>query len=142
MSTFQGKRVSWAWKLALDAAERDGVEFRLNSGRRTLREQWALYRQNMSNGQARPGRPLTAYPNPTAPHIRVGLPNHALDVDTNVGEGEQELQNYLQRRGLRVGNPVSGEPWHMDADLASLLKLARRIRRKQRRRRRRRRGSS
>ena len=123
--TFQGKRVSRAWWRVLTAAQRQGVSFRLNSGRRTLAEQWALYRAY----KAGTGN-LAAYPLPTAPHIRVGLPNHAIDVDTNVGGGEDDLQRWLQHRGVRVGNPVWGEPWHMDADLRTLLRLSHRIRRR------------
>lgn len=135
MAQFQGKRVSRTWKRVLSKAERDGVRFRLNSGRRTLAEQWYFWRIYKSRGW-----PVAAYPLPTAPHIRVGLPNHALDVDTRVGHGEDGLQRYLQRHGVRVGNPVSGEPWHMDADLRTLLRFAHRIRRRQRRRARRRRS--
>ena len=128
MAEFQGRRVSRTWKRVLVKARRDGIDFRLNSGRRSLAEQWVLYRRYLAGGT------LAAYPSPTAPHIRLGLPNHALDVDTNVGDGENALQRYLQRHGVRVGNPVGGEPWHMDADLASLVAFAHRIRRHQRRR--------
>lgn len=127
MAEFQGKRVSRTWKRVLTRAQKDGVSFRLNSGRRTLAEQWRFWRIYQAGGN------VAAYPLPTAPHIRVGLPNHAIDVDTNVGDGEAGLQRWLQRRGVRVGNPVWGEPWHMDADLRTLLRLARRIRRRQRR---------
>lgn len=129
--TFDGKRVSWAWWIILRAARRAGIVFRLNSGRRTLAEQWRLYRAYKAGGT------LAAYPLPTAPHIRFGLPNHAIDVDTNVGDGEAGLQRWLQHHGVRVGNPVAGEAWHMDADLRTLVALARRIRRRRARRRRR-----
>ena len=131
MAQFQGKRVSRTWKRVLSQARRDGIDFRLNSGRRTLAEQWAFWRNYQRNGW-----PVAAYPLPTAPHIRVGLPNHAIDVDTFVGDGEQALQRYLQRHGVSVTNPVRGEPWHMDAGLVGLVKFAHRIRRRQRRKRR------
>jgi hypothetical protein len=128
VAEFQGKRVSRTWRRVLRQAERDGVRFRLNSGRRTLAEQWRLYRA-WRNGTGN----LAAYPSPTAPHIRVGRPDHALDVDSLWG-GENALQRYLQRNGVVVTNPVPGEPWHMDATLGSLVAFARKIRRWQRRR--------
>lgn len=123
--TFQGKRVSRAWWRVLTAAQRQGVSFRLNSGRRTLAEQWALYRAY----RAGTGN-LAAYPLPTAPHIRVGLPNHAIDVDQYAGEGEQRLQNWLRKRGVNAVNNVPGEGWHLDAPLWQLLRLSHRIRRR------------
>jgi len=124
---FQGKRVSPAWKTILDEAVKDGVRFQLNSGQRTMAEQQALYDQNMSGGVPRPGRPLTARPSPTAPHIKQGHQNHALDVD-DVGNGENELQAWLKRRGVNAVNNVSSEAWHLDPVVeAELLRLAAKI---------------
>ena len=126
---FQGKRVSPAWKTILDEAVKDGVRFQLNSGQRTMAEQQALYDQNMSGGVPRPGRPLTARPSPTAPHIKQGHQNHALDVD-DVGNGENELQVWLRRHGVEAVNNVPGEAWHLDPVVeADLLQLAGKIRR-------------
>lgn len=125
---FQGKRVSDEWDLILtDAAKR--VSFRLNSGRRTMREQSALFAQNMvAPNRPKPGRPMTAVPNPNAPHIMVGRPNHSLDIDTNVGDGEQALERELERMGLTIINDVVGEPWHQtERDAARLRRLAGRI---------------
>lgn len=130
MASFQGKRVSTAWKTVLDQAVRDGISFQLNSGQRTMAEQQALYDQNMSGGQPRPGRPLTAVPNGNAPHIRVGRQNHALDVDMYAKGGEQKLQNWLVKQGLGAVNNVPGEGWHIDVpDENQLLRLATKIRR-------------
>ena len=125
---FQGKRVSDDWDLILtDAAKR--VTFQLNSGRRTLREQAALFAQNMVRpGVPKPGRPLTAMPNPNAPHIMVGRPNHSLDVDTEVGDGEQALERELERMGLVIINDVPGEAWHQtERDARRLRRVAGRI---------------
>jgi hypothetical protein len=130
VAEFQGKRVSRTWRRVLRQAERDGVRFRLNSGRRTLAEQWRLYRA-WRNGTGN----LAAYPSPTAPHIRVGRPDHALDVDSLWG-GENALQRYLQRHGVTATNTVAGEAWHLEAGLTGLVRFAHRIRRRQRRRRR------
>lgn len=124
MATFQGKRVSRDWHTVLTQAVRDGVRFSLTSGKRTLREQWALYRKYL-NGTGN----LAAYPSPFAPHIRTGRQDHALDVNSLDG-GETRLQNYLEHRGLDMCNPVSGESWHMEAVSGrALRKEARQIRR-------------
>lgn len=129
MPTFNGKRVSGAWKTILDEAWAQGVRFQLNSGQRTMAEQQALYAQNMSNGAPRPGRPLTAYPNPSAPHIKRGRQNHALDIDSG-GNGENELQAWLRRRGVNAINNVPSEAWHLDpVNEGDLLRLAEKIRR-------------
>ena len=115
----------------LTAARKDGVQFTVTSGHRTLREQAALFRRNMqrvgTRWARRPGRPLTAFPSPTAPHIRVGRSAHALDVDALDG-GEARLQRWLQRQGARPTNPVPGEAWHLEVPPADLKKLWRRFR--------------
>jgi phage gp16-like protein len=130
MAYFQGKRVSKQWKVVLEAAWRDGVRFQLNSGRRLLSEQRALFNQNMIRiGVPKPGHAFTAWPSPIAPHIRAGRPDHALDVDSYAyGNGEQRLQNWLISKGARAVNTVSGESWHLEVPLADLLKLYRRYR--------------
>jgi len=125
---FQGHKVSDEWDVVLsDAAKR--VSFRLNSGRRTMKEQAALFARNMiAPGRPRPGRPMTAVPNPNAPHIMVGRPNHSLDVDTEEGDGEQALEAELERMGLVIINDVVGEPWHQtERDARRLRRVAGRI---------------
>jgi hypothetical protein len=133
MITFQGKRVSGVWKTILDEAWDQGVRFQLNSGQRTMAEQQALYDQNMSGGRPRPGRPLTAVPSSTAPHIKEGHVNHALDVDSS-GNGENELQAWLTRQGVTVVNNVPGEAWHLDpVNEEQLKRVAERIRKENKR---------
>lgn len=127
MATFQGKRVSRTWKRVLSSAERHGIDFQLNSGRRTMKEQWALYRA-WKNGTGN----LAAFPSPFAPHIRVGRFDHAIDVDQFVGDGEQALQTWLIRHGVPASNNVPGEGWHIEVNARALLRLARRIRHRQR----------
>lgn len=109
MATFQGKRVSRQWKRVLDEAAKH-VKFTLDSGRRTMLEQTALWRAFLKRGK-RP--PLVAFPNPNAPHIRVGRQNHCLDVNQLDG-GAQRLAAYLSKHGVHVVFNVRGEPWHMD----------------------------
>lgn len=129
---FDGKRVSKAWFRVLTRAREDGIAFRVNSGKRTMREQWALWRNYRTYGW-----PTAAFPSPFAPHIRRGRPDHALDVESSDG-GETRLQNYLARKGVRTTNPVRGESWHLEAVRADLLKRYRKLQRgidKRRRRR-------
>jgi hypothetical protein len=122
-STFQDKRVSHSWRVVLlEASKR--VDFRLNSGRRTMAEQWYLYRNRGRPGFAK----IVAFPNPNAPHIKVGRQNHSLDVDTGVGDGEQALERELERLGLVIINDVAGEPWHQtEQSEARLIAVAARI---------------
>jgi hypothetical protein len=133
MARFQGKRVSGKWFVVLTAAWKDGVRFRLNSGQRTLAEQTKLFNQNMhlvaGRWVPRPGRPLTAFPSPNAPHIRVGRSNHALDVDSFAeGGGEEKLETWLEREGVNWMNNVPGETWHGELSAADLTKLYKRFR--------------
>jgi lysozyme len=97
-----------------------------------MAEQTRLFHQNMQlvNGRwvQRPGRPLTAFPSPTAPHIRVGRVDHALDVNALDG-GENRLQAWLSKHGVLSTNPVAGEPWHLEASAGDLRRLADRIKR-------------
>ena len=57
---FDGKKVSTAWDVVLTHARRMGVQFRLNSGRRTMAEQRALVKakglwsSSNPHGAARP----------------------------------------------------------------------------------------
>jgi hypothetical protein len=126
MPTFQGKRVSAQWATVLNAAAAAGVRFRLNSGQRTFAEQQSLYDQNMSGGRPKPGHPLTAKPSHTAPHIRTGRQDHAIDVNALDG-GETRLQRWLEGQGLKVTNPVPGEAWHMEVPSAQLARFAARL---------------
>jgi GH24 family phage-related lysozyme (muramidase) len=130
MPTFDGRRVSGPWKRILTEARAHGVRFLLTSGRRTLAEQTSLFHQNMQLVRGRwvqrPGRPLTAFPSPTAPHIRTGRPDHALDVNALDG-GENRLQHWLANHDVISTNPVPGEPWHLEAPAGDLRRLSDRI---------------
>lgn len=127
-TTFQGHRVSQAWGVVLPVvAER--VRFRLNSGRRTKAEQEHLVAQKGVWSQSNPTG-AAAY-SPSAPHVRAGREDHALDIDTNVGDGEAGVQRELARLGLRTENEIGAEPWHLEAvSEAALLALAARLQRR------------
>jgi hypothetical protein len=125
---FDGSKVSTDWDDVLTHARRMGVQFHLNSGRRSMAEQWFLWRN-----RGRPGfASLVAFPSPLAPHIRVGRQAHALDVQT---PGETNLQRYLEHEGLHPTNPVRGEAWHLEVPERELRAYARRIRGRRRRKR-------
>lgn len=134
---FDGKRVSRAWFELLTAARSAGVEFVLNSGKRTLAEQLALFRQNMIRpGVPKPGRPLTAVPSPLAPHIRTGRIDHAVDVnDENLfaeGGGFERLQDWASDHGVTIRRTVASEAWHGEASADQLRAFARKTRRARR----------
>jgi hypothetical protein len=111
-------RVSTEWLAVLNAARRDGIAFMVTDGHRTMAEQrdrYAVYQ--------RFGRPLAARPSPTAPHIRTGRPDHAIDVNSLDG-GAGRLAAWLRRKGANATFPVSGEPWHLEVPRADLQRLA------------------
>jgi hypothetical protein len=114
-------RVSTEWFAVLQAARRDGVGFSVTDGHRTLAEQrdrYAVYQ--------RFGRPLAARPSPTAPHIRTGRPDHAIDVNALDG-GAGRLAAWLRRNGAGATFPVPGEPWHVEVPRDDLERLARKV---------------
>jgi GH24 family phage-related lysozyme (muramidase) len=117
--SFDGNHVSDAWFEVLTAARRAGVAFRLNSGRRTFAEQQRLHDLWRAGNGA-----LAAVPSHTAPHIRTGRDDHALDVDVHVGEGVEGLRAWLRGHGLSTSLTVPGEGWHVEADSAAELRAA------------------
>jgi hypothetical protein len=126
-TTFQGITVSRSWNWLLTDARRAGIDFKLNSGKRTIAGQKAMVAKHGLWSQS--NRTGAAAPNPRAPHIKHGRANHAIDVDMYAGDGENALQAWLRKQGLNVVNNVPGEPWHLDpVDHANFLKVARRHR--------------
>ena len=92
-------RVSTEWHVVLTAARRDGVAFMVTDGHRTMAEQ----RDRFAVFQ-RFGRPLAARPSPTAPHIRTGRADHAIDVNALDG-GAGRLAAWLRRKGAKADVP-------------------------------------
>jgi hypothetical protein len=114
---FRGKVVSREWAAVLAAAEID-VAFQLDSGHRTMTEQQALYERFL-----RFGSPPTARPSATAPHIRVGRFDHAIDVNALDG-GAGRLFAWLRKHGAHPAFTVPGEPWHLEVPANELRALA------------------
>lgn len=125
---FHGKRVSKKWYVVLKHMEHAGVVFALNSGHRSMLEQTKMFRQNMhlvgGRWVPRPGKPLTAFPSPTAPHVRTGRADHALDLT-----GVPAVARHL--RGVHHCTPtfpVPGEFWHLELPSDQLTRLWRELR--------------
>lgn len=123
---FDGKKVSTSWDVVLTHARRMGVHFRLDSGRRTMAEQWRLYRAYRNGSGV-----IAAFPSPNAPHIRLGRQAHAIDVNSLDG-GETRLQHWLAGQGLHPRNTVPGESWHLEVGEGELRRYAKKIRARQR----------
>jgi murein L,D-transpeptidase YcbB/YkuD len=116
---FDGKKVSSDWYVVLTAARRAGVAFVVNQGRRTLAEQQAFYDHFMKYGY-----PRAAYPSQSAPHIKYGQPDHALDIPA---PQVYAFAAWLRRQGANPRWTVSGEPWHIEITLVELQVLSRKF---------------
>jgi hypothetical protein len=111
-------RVSKQWHAVLSAARADGVAFLVTDGHRTMAEQAARFAHFLRHGS-----PVAARPGHTAPHIRTGRPDHAIDVNALDG-GAGRLAAWLRRKGAGATFPVPGEPWHLEVPRADLDRLA------------------
>jgi LAS superfamily LD-carboxypeptidase LdcB len=120
---FDGKPVSIAWHRVLTRARKKGVKFTVTSGHRTFVQQRYLY-EGWRAG--RPGFNLAAKPSHSAPHIRTGRPDHAIDFGPDP-ESVQRLLKFLNSRALRGRLTVPGEWWHVEVEPGRLTNLARRI---------------
>lgn len=123
---FDGERLSVPWHRLLTAARRAGAwHGRLNEGHRTMaRQQW-LYdhrgRADLGIGNS------VAVPSATAPHIRTGRKDHAVDVTES-----QALINYAASKGIRLARTVRGESWHLEVQTPGWEALAARLDTKER----------
>ena len=111
-------RVSAQWFTVLSAARKAGVSFLVTDGHRTLAEQQAALRTSTSTAG-----PLAAFPSPTAPHIRTGRPDHALDVNALDG-GPAGSRPGCASAGRRRRSPCPGEAWHIEVPRDDLVRLA------------------
>lgn len=107
-----GELVSQEWHAVLTDMRADGVAFRVNEGKRTMARQWYFY-----NGWRKrlPGFNLAAFPSPTAPHIRVGRIDHAIDF-----WNDSAVMRWLLSKGLSARRTVRGESWHIEIPAAEL----------------------
>lgn len=123
MPYYAAKRVSAPWQRLLIAAEHDrGRRLNLNSGRRTMAEQTRLrHAYELYKAGRGPWAPVAAIPSPTAPHIRVGRVDHALDIEYYSGDTDWFMA-WLKARGLPSTKTVPGEAWHVEASSGSALR--------------------
>lgn len=123
------------WPLLKDLREVDHVDFTVNEGRRTMARQNELFAQNMQfvggRWQPKPGHALTAFPSATAPHIRTGRPDHAIDFRNAQGviDGAMRRGVTLRRTVLNPDGSVR-EEWHLE--IASVAQVEEYNRRRQR----------
>jgi hypothetical protein len=110
-------RVSAQWFTVLDAARKAGVAFLVTDGHRTMAEQQDRW-NTFQHGGAK-----AAFPSPTAPHIRTGRPDHAIDVDS-LGGGAGRLAAWLRRHDAHATFPILDEPWHIEVPRDDLVRLA------------------
>lgn len=117
------ERVSWPLAIGLLAARKGGVRFHVNEGRRTMARQAELLREKgLYNRITNPSG--AAWPSPTAPHIKVGRWDHALDLD-NASAVIGFFRNVI---GVTLLRTVTTENWHVElapADKAQLVAWAR-----------------
>ena len=113
-------RVSAQWYAVLSAAKADGVSFLVTDGHRTMAEQQERWNTFQHVGAT------AAFPSPTAPHIRTGRPDHAIDVNARDG-GAMRLAAWLRKHGAAASFPVLHEPWHIEVPRDDLERLAKKV---------------
>jgi hypothetical protein len=113
-------RVSAQWHVVLSAARKAGVSFLVTDGHRTMAQQQVLWERFLNGG------PRAARPSPIAPHIRVGRPDHAIDVNAFDG-GAARLARWLRRNRAGATFPVPGENWHIEVPRSDLERLSKRF---------------
>lgn len=101
-----GHPVAPGWYRFLRHARKAGVYFVVNSGHRTMREQWKLWRLY----KAGKGN-LAAFPSPRAPHIR--RRNHAVDFGPD-HKAREAIIAYGRRHGVNLQRTVRTEDWHLE----------------------------
>lgn len=116
------EHVSRQWFYLLRDLHEDGVQFNVNEGHRTMKRQRVLVRLKGAFSASNPTG--AAAPSRTAPHIRTGKPNHAIDFDNAAG-----VVSAAGKRGVRLYRPISTEPWHVDPDAGDLRRYYLKVRR-------------
>jgi hypothetical protein len=122
---FDGELVSMPWAIVLGKMRADGVSFSVSEGHRTMARQQFFWNcwvcKCCNNGN------LAAFPSHTAPHIKTGHIDHAVDF----GGDLIGVLRWLERHGLKprrtAGAGTSNwEPWHFEVDTGALRVFANR----------------
>jgi hypothetical protein len=113
--------VSKVWSVVLHDMYADGVRANVNEGKRTMDRQWGFW----NDYQAGRG-PIAAYPSISAPHIREGRFDHAVDF-----ANDWAAFAWLEEKGLQPSRPVRWpngtvrESWHIECPAGLLLRYYR-----------------
>lgn len=126
--TIGSNRFSPLWAVVLRAAIRDGAITAedITDGHRTMSEQRTRVR---AQGIWSPSNPHgAARPSATAPHIRRGRQDHALDVNALNG-AVRRLDAWVAKHGEQLAKTVSTEDWHREivGGEAALRRLTTRV---------------
>jgi hypothetical protein len=115
--TTGSERVSEEWWSVLKDMDAEGVPVHVNEGHRTMARQAQLVREQgrYPNGVGGYGTGAAA-PSPSAPHIRLGRVDHAIDF----GGDAARIVRELEKRGIKAWRPMSKEPWHVEVDAGDL----------------------
>lgn len=106
--------VSKVWSVVLHDMYADGVRANVNEGKRTMGRQAELVRQL---GVWSPSNPTgAARPSTSAPHIREGRFDHAIDFGN-----DWQAFVWLLEHGLQPARTVPGESWHIECPAHLLL---------------------
>jgi LAS superfamily LD-carboxypeptidase LdcB len=106
---YRGKNCSRLYSRLMTLAEHDGVHFTLDSGYRSIREQWRLWNLHRKN----PSKyALAAFPG-TSTHNKRGW-KQGLDINARDG-GAERFRRWAARHGMIFRYTVPGEPWHLNA---------------------------
>lgn len=104
---FDGKKCSRIYTRMLGMAREDGVHFRLNSGYRSVAEQWKLW-YAYKRGQG----PIAAFPG-SSTHNKRGY-RQGLDINALDG-GAERVRKWAAKHGITLNYTVPGESWHLNA---------------------------
>lgn len=89
--------------------------FNVNEGHRTMARQAELVREQGLYSASNPHG--AAAPSATAPHIKTGHPDHAIDFDNAEG-----VRLAAAHRGVTLTRTVSTESWHLEPNPAQLAR--------------------
>lgn len=113
------ERVSRQWYTLLRDLHAAGVRFNVNEGHRTMERQAQLVREKGLWSSRNPTG--AAAPSASAPHIRTGRPDHAIDFDNAAA-----VVSAAARRGVTLRRPIPTEPWHVEPDAGDLARYYKR----------------
>lgn len=124
---FDGELVSLQWAAVLTAMRADGVVFNVNEGHRTFARQKFFWDCGPNGCCCCNNCALAAFPTASAPHIRTGRADHAIDFSN-----PEPVMDWLADHGLLPFRPAGAgtdrwEPWHIEVSGVTLVAVAKRL---------------